>query len=314
MNTISTQPTVAIKGAEPQGKRPVFCVLGGSLETGNMGVNALVVSTISSILHVFPKGKIFLMDYGRSPATYQMKYSGSSINVDLVNIRFSWRLYLPNNIARLLLAALAFRLMPFKSFREQLIRGNPYLKAIQDATLICSLAGGDSFSDIYGLRRFFYVALPQLLVLAMSKPLVLLPQTLGPFKKLLVKIIAGFIMRHARSVFARDRESLNEVRSWVGRRGAKLDFSFDMAFVLEAVPPRIEQAKWLINGTQSCPLVGLNVSGLLYNGGYSRRNMFGLRVDYREMVRQIINTFIEEKGAHIGTHTTRVCRSWQFGK
>jgi polysaccharide pyruvyl transferase WcaK-like protein len=45
----------------------------------------------------------------------------------------------------------------------------------------------------------------------------------------------------------------------------------------------------------SRPIVGLNVSGLLLMGGYSRRNMFGLRSDYRELIRDLIHFLISEK-------------------
>src|SRR5690606_38493929 len=37
--------------------------------------------------------------------------------------------------------------------------------------------------------------------------------------------------------------------------------------------------------------VGLNVSGLLMAGGYDRGNMFGLRMDYPALVREIVGRF-----------------------
>ena len=46
------------------------------------------------------------------------------------------------------------------------------------------------------------------------------------------------------------------------------------------------------------PLVGVNISGLLYMGGYTRNNMFGLQADYREFVRRVIGLFIG-KGASV---------------
>jgi polysaccharide pyruvyl transferase WcaK-like protein len=41
-------------------------------------------------------------------------------------------------------------------------------------------------------------------------------------------------------------------------------------------------------------LVGLNVSGLLYMGGYNRNNMFGLKPDYGQLVRAIIGCLAEK--------------------
>ncbi len=41
-------------------------------------------------------------------------------------------------------------------------------------------------------------------------------------------------------------------------------------------------------------LVGLNVSKLLYMGGYSRSNMFGLKEEYVELTRRLILSLVEE--------------------
>jgi polysaccharide pyruvyl transferase WcaK-like protein len=277
---------------------PVCCILGASFGTRNLGVSALASSTVASILNSFPDARVFFLDYGKSLATHHVKHVAGVAAVELVNLRFSWKLHLRNNIARLLATALVLKLVPSKNLRERLVRRNPYLKPITEADIIGSLAGGDSFSDIYGLRRFFYVALPQLLVLFLDKPLTLLPQMFGPFNGLVTRKVAGFILRNAEQVYARDRESLDEIRPLMGNSRAQPVFSPDMAFLLAPVPP-IKQPGWLKNNRQSTPLVGLNVSGLLYSGGYTRNNMFGLRSDYKELVRRIIDHIIVQMGARV---------------
>ena len=275
--------------------RPVCCILGASFRTGNMGVNALASGTVAAILSSYPDARIFLLDYGKSPVTHRARHAGGFTEVDLVNIRFSWKVFLRNNVARLLVTALLLKLVPFQTVRARLAARNPWLKEIQEADIIVSLAGGDSFSDIYGLRRFLYVSLPQLLVIAMDKPLTLLPQTLGPFKTAIARRIAGFILRRAERVYARDRESMDEVRSLMGRHSSKLGFSYDMAFLLKPFAP-VKQPDCL--PCKSGSLVGLNVSGLLYSGGYTGRNMFGLKSDYRQLIQQIIEYFIGQ-GAEV---------------
>jgi polysaccharide pyruvyl transferase WcaK-like protein len=277
---------------------PVCCILGASFGTRNLGVSALASSTVASILSSFPDARVFFLDYGKLPATCQVKHAAGVAAVELVNLRFSWKLHLRNNIARLLVTALVLKLVPSKNLRERLIRRNPYLKQIAEADIIGSLAGGDSFSDIYGLRRFFYVALPQLLVLFLDKPLTLLPQTFGPFNGLVTRKVAGFILRNAEQVYARDRESLDEIRPLMECSRSQPGFSPDMAFLLEPVPS-IKQPGWFKNNGQNTPLVGLNVSGLLYGGGYTRNNMFGLRSDYKGLVQQIIDHFIVQIGARV---------------
>ena len=277
---------------------PVCCILGASFGTRNLGVSALASSTVASILSSFPDARVFFLDYSKSPATCQVKHGGGVVQVELVNLRFSWKLHLRNNIARLLATALVLKLVPSKTVRERLVRRNPWLKQIADADIIGSLAGGDSFSDIYGLRRFFYVALPQLLVLLLDRPLTLLPQTFGPFNGLVTRKVAGFILRNAERVYTRDLESLDDVRPLMGNSRSKPAFSYDMAFLLEPFPP-VKRPGWIGNNGQNTPLVGINVSGLLYGGGYTRNNMFGLRSDYTELVRRLIEHFIVQKGARV---------------
>ena len=289
---------VSHNGHKTRRANPVCCILGASFGTGNLGVNALASSTVGSILSSFPQARIFLLDYGKSPKVFHWKHGGRTVAVELVNLRFTWKFWLQNNIARLIAVALLLRLVPFRSFRERMIRHNPWLDRIYDADIIGSLAGGDSFSDIYGFRRFIYIVLPQLLVLMLGKPLTLLPQTIGPFKGLAARTIGGFIMRHSERVYARDQESLEEMGSLMGDRRANLTFSYDMAFLLESVPPS-RKPDWLARLDRSRPLVGFNVSGLLYMGGYTRNNMFGLKADYKSLVRQIIEHFIEREGANV---------------
>lgn len=279
-------------------KTPYCCVLGASFDSGNLGVNALAASTVAAIQDSFPGARVFFLDYGKSPARYQVRHDGGVTEVELVNLRFSWRVYLRNNIARLIATTLLLRLLPAPRLRERLIRQNLYLSRIQSADIVGSLAGGDSFSDIYGLRRLWYVGLPQLLVLFLGKPLVILPQTLGPFETRIARTLATFILRHAEQVFARDEQSLEAVRPLMGDRASRARLAFDMAFLLEPIAP-VEKPEWLRKTSQSCPRVGVNVSGLLYHGGYSRDNMFGLKADYRELVRSIVRYFLEEEGAEV---------------
>ena len=42
--------------------------------------------------------------------------------------------------------------------------------------------------------------------------------------------------------------------------------------------------------------VGLNISGLLMNGGYTGKNMFGLAADYPAVIREIVGWFASLPG------------------
>ncbi|MBI2400688.1 MAG: hypothetical protein HYV23_06500, partial [Deltaproteobacteria bacterium] len=146
---------------ERPAKQPKVLLLGVSFNTRNMGVGALAAGAIKCIRHSHPGSDIKLLDYGKMPETHTLKIAGKDELIELINLRFSKKLFLANNVALLIMLAAMARFLPFKSVRRWIIGSNPYLREIDEADMAASIAGGDSFSDIYGLSRFFYVALPQ---------------------------------------------------------------------------------------------------------------------------------------------------------
>lgn len=283
----------------PKGRETV-CLLGAALSTGNMGVSTLAACAIKCILSRFPSADLFLLDYDRQPRTYRLRISGKEVEVPLVNIRFSKRIYLSNHIGVLLLLALLTRVIPWRTVKEYLISHNPCLHRIREADFTAAVSGGDSFSDLYGLGRFFYTSLPQLLVLLMGKELILLPQTLGPFETKIARRIASYILAQARLIYSRDYAGFKQVEALLGRARmlGKTRFCYDLGFVLDPAPPagtdwaeRLEKQKG-----KRC-VVGLNVSGLLFAGGYTQDNMFGLRTDYKTLVYELIDLLVRKKQA-----------------
>ncbi len=265
-----------------------------------MGVSALTASAIKCALNQLPSAQVFLLDYGREAMVYRLRIEGKEIKVPLANMRFSKRIYLNNHIAVLLLLALLAKLIPFRTIKEYLISLAPLLRRIQEADVAAAVSGGDSFSDIYGLGRFFYVSLPQVLVLLMDKRLILLPQTLGPFRSGLARRVASYILTRASAIYSRDYAGLDQVEALLGRdrMREKTRFCYDLGFVLDPIPP--SETNWadiLRKQKGKRCLVGLNVSGLLFNGGYTGDNMFGLRTEYRALVHDLLEFLVREKEA-----------------
>lgn len=164
--------------------------------------------------------------------------------------------------------------------RHFLPRSGGLFAAVRGCDLVCDIGAGDSFSDIYGLHRFAFQVLSKTIVLAAGRPLILAPQTVGPFRRPAAARIARVLMRRCRAVAVRDEQSL----AWVNGACAatRTVLSTDVAFRLPYDSVRHDENR--IH-------VGLNVSGLLFNGGYDRRNMFGLRMDYPALVRSLIARF-----------------------
>lgn len=138
---------------------------------------------------------------------------------------------------------------------------------------------GDSFADIYGWRRFIGYTFAKILIEKNGVPLLLAPQTYGPYKQLRTKLVAKYACSNASLIMSRDEVSKNVLRK-MGIDKPIVVVS-DMAFFLPF--ERRELDKSVRN-------IGINVSGLLWNGGYTKDNQFNLSVDYQEIIRKIIES------------------------
>jgi colanic acid/amylovoran biosynthesis protein len=277
-------------------------ILGASFDTDNMGVSALAAGAIKSLLHQFPNAEISLLDYARESEVYSVRVGQVDVQIPVLNIRFSKRFYLSNNVAVLIAIAIIARFIPAKRLSQWVIRRNTVLRDLSKADVCLSVAGGDSFSDIYGLVRLIYVSLPQILVLLLGKRLILLPQTLGPFKSRSAKLIANFIMTRASRIYARDYLSVKVTDFSIDSENGngKVRFCYDLAFILDSSPPRhIDVVGLLDYQSGRAALVGLNVSGLLMMGGYTKGNMFGLKTSYASLVRAMVDRMILEEDANV---------------
>lgn len=165
--------------------------------------------------------------------------------------------------------------------KKILLGRSGFLKQVKSCDAILDIGEGDSFSDIYGGKRFFFLSLSKFLALAHRKPLVLSPQTIGPFSAKWVRLVARLIMSRAERVFARDQLSMDVLR--VAGLGAKSEELIDVAFRLP-FERHLSRAPGRVR-------VGINVSGLLFNGGYTGSNQFGLVVDYLGLITRLIEHF-----------------------
>ncbi|WP_050929924.1 polysaccharide pyruvyl transferase family protein [Aestuariivita boseongensis] len=157
-----------------------------------------------------------------------------------------------------------------------------FLRAVREADLVIDIGGGDSFADIYGPRRIGQMLLMKYLTHLARTPLVLAPQTFGPFKKALSSFLSRQSIRLSALTTTRDNLSTTQLRD-LGIQSNIIEAS-DVALRLpyDAPPPRAEGG----------PVrVGINVSGLLMSGGYTRNNMFGLKMDYPQLMREIVQKF-----------------------
>jgi polysaccharide pyruvyl transferase WcaK-like protein len=170
--------------------------------------------------------------------------------------------------------------------KDLLKPGGLYAQA-RRCDLVLDISAGDSFADIYGAKRFALNAAAKCAVRLAGTPLILSPQTIGPFERPWARGLARAFMKGAAAVVTRDSMSTAYASS-LGVTG--IIEATDVAFRLPYEP-----APKLAGPVR----VGINISGLLFHGGYTQNNMFALKADYPVLARQLITRFLAEPGCEI---------------
>ena len=282
----------------PIKKNMKICLLGASFETGNMGVSALAESSIKVILNYWPEAEITLLGVGYTPHEDRFFISDREVHIKTLPIRFSKNIFLPYHFLVFVLYGLLSKVLPGSALKNALVNSNSYYKTLCETDLAVDITGGDSFSDIYGFRRFFLGFLCKWLVMFSGIQLVLLPQAYGPFRGRLARAMAKHILKRASLVYSRDQAGIEYVNKLLnkGAKNGKVQFAPDVAFVLDAFKPKQLDIEPSANiRAQSSIVIGLNISGLLFNGGYTRNNMFGLKSNYCELIYAVIEMFLKDK-------------------
>jgi polysaccharide pyruvyl transferase WcaK-like protein len=277
------------------------CLFGVSLDTGNLGVSALTASLIKIILEIRPDAEISLLIGNRSSSPQELEVLGQMRQINVVNYRLSPRARIQEHLVWILTIALLQKVLPFRKIKQKLINSNRWLRTLAQADFIGDIFAGDSFSDIYGLWRLIIGSIPSMIALLLEKNLVLLPQTYGPYKSIVAKTIARLILVHSECILSRDKESLEVVRKLIVRHIGKKDVALcpDIAFVLESSFHNKLNTQLYPDLRPDTFLIGFNINGLMYNGGYTRNNMFGLKCDYKLFAQQLIFRMMEETPADI---------------
>lgn len=163
------------------------------------------------------------------------------------------------------------------------------LKRVENEVAKCNVVfdftEGDSFSDIYGYKRFAVTSYFKLVSIKRPGRFIFGPQTYGPFKSRLVRHFASKLLQQADRVYARDEKSASLID----------DISRVKAFVTTDVAFALPRDDIQIANLTNKPAFGLNVSGLLWTGGYSGSNQFGLTVHYKNYINSLIKE-VQKKG------------------
>ena len=179
---------------------------------------------------------------------------------------------------------------------KHIVKRISFLNALKNCDVVINLTEGDSFTDIYGDERFNIWA--SILGYCESKniPVILGPQTYGPFNNQKNIDTAKRIINSAHGVFTRDEKSQDFIYE-IANRTAML--TTDLAFSLPYVQDIISSKKLKI---------GINISGLLwFENGEKTKKDFQLAVNYQEVIYQIIDQLLtdEKYEIHLIPHVIR---------
>jgi colanic acid/amylovoran biosynthesis protein len=246
---------------------------------------ALAISLICLLRRAWPQNELSLHYEHRSGGKKQLILGGHVVDVAVLNCRWSPRSAVGQHILVIVLLAALHR-----AGLKGPARRNRWLRALLNADFIGDIRGGDSFSDIYGVWRFLVGSGPLLSVALLGRPYTLLPQTYGPFRSPLSRWLAKRLLKSASVILTRDKACEPIVKDLCGRVPT---YCPDVAFALDAERPQLQPFEKTapLADEEKC-FVGINVSGLLYMGGYSGKNMFGLRDEYRILMHRLADAIL----------------------
>lgn len=238
------------------------------VNNGNRGCVALSLST----MYVIDK----LLNEKNIPHTFFLPQSGFekigdySLKIGSVELKFK----AISDISFSTPIKILYNIVKHKQYFEA---RNVYKKA----DYILDIGQGDSFADIYGKDRFDWIYSQYKLGQKFKIPYCILPQTIGPFNDPIIKKSAIKGIDYAKCIMVRDKQSYDFVKQLLPNK--EIYEIIDVAFFMP-YQKKIFDSSYIH--------VGLNISGLLWHGGYTCNNQFALKVNYKSLIRSIIQYFL----------------------
>lgn len=292
-------------------------IVGGSFFSGNRGVNALTRSAVDILLDMYKDDiSIKILSYCvREEAIVRIQHTEKNIFITEVPFKLKDNLIVcaqsvlfkafkgfVSNIrkkseAHVPLFSIRKKVkVRFPLFIDSFKNSKKLLELFKDVDVVLDISAGDSFTDIYGFKRFLMISLPKISTINIDKELVLLPQTIGPFNGMITKLVSKYIVRNTALNYVRDRISYKFLIEELRAKENNSRYSPDMAFYM--TPKKDVLFTEAINSKTfkgNGEIVGINISALMYNEGYNGKNQFSLVTNYKDLVHKIISYFIDKR-------------------
>jgi len=237
-----------------------------SIYRSNLGCSALAISNLRLMDGVFAERNIqveYIVIIPKSGQDYDVK-AYTSLEGYTIN-KFVYREYpRPKNLL----------------LRPWLLKTT---NAFDDCDFVVDLCGGDGYTDNYGIKRIFAESIPVFGCKWNKIKCFFGPQTIGPFNTIVGHLVAKATLKRLKVIFVRDQSSYECCRK-LGFAKKTISVT-DVAFALPFEQMHFNDGK---------KHIGVNVSGLLYNGGYDRKNYFGLSFSYKDFIHRLLTVLMEK--------------------
>jgi colanic acid/amylovoran biosynthesis protein len=277
--------------ARPTGDAWPRLLLSGAPPTStNRGVGALCAACVDQLTRVFPTAALVVGGAGVAPKRC-IELPDRTVEVETSWLTGTSQLKQRSGARHLLWIRRLSRLAP--ELGKSWLTNRTY-QQLDSCNAMLEIAGGDSFADTYGMATLIEQAAVKRLAFVFDKPLIMLPQTIGPFRDGASQRIARDILERSALVATREADGLRELEELLGK---ELDHRFlacpDVAFTLRPKPLTEARGPW--NDGDGRPIIGLNVSGLLWRSNVD----FGLSADYQALTRQLIDWVMNQKDVRL---------------
>lgn len=273
-----------------------IAIFGASPDTKNMGVSALLYSLLSGVLEKLPDVEFVIFDNQLGKRIGQLNVGSKEVTVTFYGARVGKRIYRQENLATMLFLSKLGRLG--STF-------NQGLRLIDACDAVIDVSAGDSFSDIYGFKRFNSILWPKIIAKNRGKQLIFAPQTYGPYRDERIKEKAAEASVAADMCWARDLHSFEILKNLLGHHFSpeKHYCGVDMAFKLPVQDASLKVSKEILDvintKSEDKPLIGINVSGLIYQDKVSAKTNYHFIADYNMAVLNIVEHLLMSSSANI---------------
>jgi len=198
-----------------------------ALYANNKGIEAITKVSIELIEKILPNTEIVI---------WQTPPEGMNVTGSFIEKRHNITIYKETGIFSFLLKTIfhILCLLISRFFGSTFKSGLLY--ELSSSDVIINFNYGDLFTDCYYGRKIWYLmVISNILLILAKKPLIVFPQSIGPFHGVLNKFIATKLLKSSKVIMPREEYSKKILINVLGIDPGKILLTPDIAFLLKAV-------------------------------------------------------------------------------